>query len=344
MPRYDESVMASQSSSVQPNPGIIFEELTAYQRSMALKGAIDLDLFTIIDNGAKTVPEIAAKAQADPRGIRILCDHLTVHGHLNKRGGEYSLTPTSKQFLSKNSRAYMGTMSGFLLHDMHTSAWKDVAAAVRKGGAVQHNLIADDSIWVEFARAMAPMAYMTSEELAKVLQAEAPSRSVLDVAASHGLFGLAIARMNPDARVTALDSANVLEVARETAARFGMANRHKLLAGSIFDADLGTGYDLALVTNLLHAFDRSDNVKLLKRLHGALEPGGRIGIVEMVPNEDRVSPPTDATFALTMLVNTPGGDAYTFAELRQMLEEAGFRDARLQPLGHLPQRAVIARK
>jgi hypothetical protein len=152
--------MASQPSSQQhPNPGFIFEELGAYQRSLALKGAIELDLFTIIDSGAKTAAEIAAKAKADPRGVRILCDTLTVYGHLTKQGGEYALTPTSKQFLSKNARSYMGTMIGFLLHDVHMSSWADVAAAVRHGGTVKGNLITDESIWVEFARAMAPMAY-----------------------------------------------------------------------------------------------------------------------------------------------------------------------------------------
>jgi ubiquinone/menaquinone biosynthesis C-methylase UbiE len=339
--------MASQSSqpSAQPNPGYIFEELSAYQRSMALKGAIELDLFTIIENGAKTAAEIATKAQADVRGVRILCDFLTVHGHLTKQGREYALTPGSKQFLSKNSRAYMGSMIGFLLLDVHISSFADVAGAVRKGGTVQgEGLMGDDSIWVDFARAMAPMAYMNAEVMAKILHAEAPSRSVLDVAASHGLFGLAVAKLNPEAQVTALDSANVLEVARETAARFGFTARHKLLPGSVFDADLGAGYDLVLVTNFLHAFDKKDNVKVLKRLHAAMAPGGRIAIVEMVPNEDRVSPSMPATFALTMLVNTPGGDAFTFAELKEMLEESGFRDARLEPLNPMPQQLVVARK
>jgi hypothetical protein len=136
----------------------------------------------------------------------------------------------------------------------------------------------------------------------------------------------------------------VLEVARETATRFGLADRHKLLPGSVFDADLGTGYDLVLVTNLLHVFDRKDNVKMLKRLHAALESGGRIAVVEMVPNEDRVSPPPAAAFALNMLVNTDGGDAYTFAELKGMLEEAGFQGVRLESLDPVPQQLVVGRK
>jgi ubiquinone/menaquinone biosynthesis C-methylase UbiE len=208
---------------------------------------------------------------------------------------------------------------------------------------VANSLIDEEAIWVEFAKAMAPMAYTTSQALAKVLNAEGPANAVLDIAASHGYFGIAVALLNPKAQVTALDSASVLEVARENAGRMGVSARHRLLPGNAFKSDLGSGYDLALVTNFVHAFDREVNIGLLKRIHAALVPGGRIALAEMVPNEDRVSPPPQATFALSMLVGTHGGDAYTFSELKEMLEAAGFKDARMERLDPVPQRAVIAR-
>jgi hypothetical protein len=62
----------------------------------------------------------------------------------------------------------------------------------------------------------------------------------------------------------------------------------------------------------------------MRKVHAALNPGGRVAIAEFVPNPDRVSPPTAAAFSLMMLAATPSGDAYTFAELESISKDAGF--------------------
>ena len=228
------------------------------------------------------------------------------------------------------------------MHPHLKQNFEDIAATVRRGGPPVGSLIEEEAVWVEFARAMAPMAYMSAEKTAEALQREGASKAVLDIAASHGLFGIAVARLNPEARITAVDTAQVLEVARENAAHAGIANRHRLLPGSAFEVDFGSGYDLSLVTNFIHVFDRDTNITLLKRIRAATAAGGRIAIVEFVPNEDRVSPPAAGDFALTMLVNTRG-DTYTFTELNEILGAAGFRDARIESLAPVPQQLVIAR-
>ena len=104
------------NAAPQPNVGMIFDALTAYQRCMALKGAIDLELFTHIADGAVTVPALATRAGASERGVRILCDYLTINGFLTKQSGTYGLTVDSNLFLSKRSPAYMGSMANFLTH------------------------------------------------------------------------------------------------------------------------------------------------------------------------------------------------------------------------------------
>src|SRR6266403_4343442 len=120
----------------QPNPMVIFETLNAYQRSMALKGAIDLELFTHIAGGANTPGPLAAKCAATERGVRILCDYLTIAGFLTKSDGVYGLTLDSAVFLNKHSPAYMGSVANFLVHPVHFDHYRDIAAVVRKGGAL----------------------------------------------------------------------------------------------------------------------------------------------------------------------------------------------------------------
>jgi SAM-dependent methyltransferase len=238
-------------------------------------------------------------------------------------------------------------------------AFGDVAAAVRRGGTTlgaAEATAAENPLWVEFARSMAPVARLTSEVTAGMvlsprdhvargpLDADAGQPwNVLDVAAGHGLFGIAIARRNPRARITALDWRNVLAVAEENARAAEVADRLRLLPGDAFALDWGTGYDLVLLPNILHHFDEAGCVTLLEKAHRALVPGGRAVVVEFVPDADRVGPPQAATFALVMLAMTPGGDAYTFAEYERMCRKAGFAGAELRPMPPpMPQQLVVA--
>jgi 2-polyprenyl-3-methyl-5-hydroxy-6-metoxy-1,4-benzoquinol methylase len=134
---------------------------------------------------------------------------------------------------------------------------------------------------------------------------------VLDIAAGHGLFGIEIAKQNPQAHVTGLDWAPVLRVALKNAEKAGVKERYNMLPGSAFEVEFGGPYDAVLLTNFLHHFDKPTNVGLLKKVRAALKPGGRAATLEFVPNEDRVSPPMPAAFAMTMLASTADGDAYT---------------------------------
>ena len=170
------------------------------------------------------------------------------------------------------------------------------------------------------------MMAMTAGALASALgEIARGARKVLDIAAGHGMFGITLAQRNPQMRMVGLDWAPVLEVAKRNAHKAGVADRYSTISGSAFDVDFKWGADLVLLPNFLHHFRSEVNVELLKKVHGALAVGGRVAIVEFVPNEDRVTPAEAAAFALTMLNSTPEGDAFTFRELQQMCLDGGFR-------------------
>lgn len=330
-----------------PNPLPIFEALTAYQKSFALKGAIDLDLFTAIAEGAHTIAEIARRCLASSRGVRILCDYLVIGGLLNKNGDRYDLTPEAALFLNRNSHAYMGSAANFLLHEDFSAAYSDMATTIRTGRTLLEGdgtVSEENGVWIDFARGMAPMAAPAATEIATRIVPEtgaAPKR-VLDLAAGHGMFGIAIAREWPDAEIVACDWDAVLSVAEENAARAGVSERISKLAGDALQMDLGSGYDLVLITNFLHHFDTATNQDLLRKVRQSLADGGRVITLEFVPNEDRVTPPTAAAFSLVMLASTRAGDAYTFAELESMFRNAGFARSEFVPLQMSPQQVVVS--
>jgi hypothetical protein len=122
----------------------------------------------------------------------------------------------------------------------------------------------------------------------------------------------------------------------------GVADRYHLLPGDAFETDFGSGYDLVLVTNFLHHFDPPTCTVFMRKVHAALEPGGRAAIAELVPNPDRVTPSTAAAFSMMMLATTPSGDAYTFAELENISKDAGFARVELAPSEIGLDRLVVA--
>ncbi len=336
------------SGATEPNPAIVFGAIQGYMQTAAIQAAIRLDLFTAIGEGATDEAALAARTGAAPRGIRALCDWLTVRGLLTKDGsGAYGLSPTAAAFLDRRSPGYMGSIEEFLAApELVGSVLEDPAGVVRRGGAPGLGSIAPDNpVWVKFARAMTPFAAPVAAATLAWFErhsGRAAPRRVLDVAAGHGLFGLAFAQRYPECEVTALDWAAVLEVAKENAARAGVSGRFRTIAGSAFEADLGGPYDVVLMPNFLHHFDEAGCVALLRRAHAALVlQGGLLLAPEFVPEEDRVSPPMPAMFAFVMLLSTPAGTAYTRGEYARILAAAGFARAEFAPLPPSPQTLVV---
>jgi 2-polyprenyl-3-methyl-5-hydroxy-6-metoxy-1,4-benzoquinol methylase len=325
-------------------PAVVFEMLQAHQRTAALKAAIDLDLFTAIGDGPGDVASIARHCKASERGIRILCDFLVINGVLVKEGGRYRHSATSAAFLDPRSPASLASIAQFLANPAMRETYDNLAEIVRNGRTSlpgEGTVEPENPVWVQFAESMAPMmAPMAAPLGAVVLEGHNGPMHVLDIAAGHGLFGIEIAKQNPHARVTGLDWAPVLRVALENARKAGVHERYNMLPGSAFDVDFGGPYDAVLLTNFLHHFDKPTCVGLLKKVRGSLKPGGRVATLEFVPNEDRVSPPMPAAFALTMLTSTPAGDAYTLSDLSAMYADAGFRNTKSHAIPLSPHTVV----
>lgn len=341
--------MATPATGNRPTPERIFNTLNAYQQTAALRTAIDFDVFTAIAAGANTSSALAAKTGAAEKGIRVLCDYLTVQGFLNKTDGKYALTQESAMFLDRKSPACLASMAGFLGTERARSIFDSFTETVRNGGSVWKeggdNTKPNDEFWVAFAKSMAPLTVPSAEFISGLLRAEeGKPMKVLDIAAGHGMYGITVGRKNPRAEVVAVDWPNVLQVAKENAQKFGLGDRYTVREGSAFETDLGSGYDYVLLTNIFHHFDMPTCEKLMKRVHTALKPGGKAITLEFVPNEDRVTPPTAAAFSLIMLANTDSGDAYTLEEYETMFRNAGFAKSTLHPVPEMPQQVIVSEK
>src|ERR1044072_1991916 len=132
--------MSSSSTPHQhPPPQLFFKMINAHQRTEALKAGIELEVFTAIGEGNTTASAIANRCQTAERGMRILCDYLTMMGMLTKNDQGYALTLDSATFLDKRSPAYLGGTIGFLSTPELLEGARNMTEAVRKGGTAIDN-------------------------------------------------------------------------------------------------------------------------------------------------------------------------------------------------------------
>jgi predicted O-methyltransferase YrrM len=152
-------------------------------------------------------------------------------------------------------------------------------------------------------------------------------KRLLDIGGASGTWLMAFLRACPRAKATLFDLPHVIPMARRRLAQAGFMSRVRLVAGDFTTDPLPGGADLAWVSAIVHQNSREQNLSLFTKVFAALEPGGRIVIRDIIMDADRTRPVAGALFAVNMLVATPGGGTFTFEELRQDLESAGFAEA-----------------
>lgn len=296
--------------------------------SRVLAAGVELDLFTHVAEGARTVEDLAARAGASPRGVRILTDALAGMGFLEKEGAELRLAPDARTFLVKSSPGYLGAV---VLHQNDVwETWRHLGQAVRTG-TTPSPAVEGDFDAGEFFSHFVDGLYNLNFPAAQAAAARLADgvRDVLDVGAGSGVWSQAFARANPEARVTVVDYPAVLDrVTRPFAERAGAQDRHEFLQGNFRDVDFGEGrYDLAILGHILHSEGAERSLTLLRRLHRALRPGGRVLVAEMIPDEDRKSDLFALLFGVNMLALTQEGDVFTRTELERLGRDAGFPHA-----------------
>ncbi|MBX4896325.1 MULTISPECIES: methyltransferase [Rhizobium] len=325
------------------SPELVVDALFACRKTAAIRAAIELDLFTHIGEG-KTPAVLGSATGASERGVRILCDYLVVHGFLTKEGERYRTTPSTRMFLDRNSPAYMGSAVEFVAApEVLDNFLRDPAAIVRNGGSAGlANMSPDNPVWLKFARGMGSFTGLSAKLLAGEISGWPVSpKKVLDIAAGPGVFGIEIAKAFPSSEIVAVDWGAVLELSRQNAEKAGVADGYRTIAGSAFDVEWGTGYDLVLLPNFLHHFDLPTCAELLRKIIASLAKDGRIVAVDFVPNEDGVSPPFPAAFSWEMLASTPAGQAYKESELAEMAKMAGLAGVTVKPMPPTPASLIL---
>ena len=293
-----------------------------FRASRVILTANNLRVFENIGQG-RTADDLASVLKTDPRATKILLDAVASLGLLNKSRGTYRLAPASKRFLLPASPWYQGDM---LRHaDALWMNWSGLDAVVRTGmpnraGTRDHDV---------FIKAMHNNAMMRANDVIRALDLRGVIKA-LDLGGGPGTYGIELAKKG--ITVTLFDLPGTLEVAKDLIRRSG-ATGIAFRGGDFLIDDIGSGYDLALLSQVLHSHSPIENLALINKVFHALSPKGQIAIHEFTLNEDHASPVPGALFSVNMLVNTAEGRSYTPKEMKGWLTTVGFRKITVKALG-----------
>lgn len=304
--------------------------------------AAELDIFTQLHNSASSAKTLSDKNDLDLRATTRLLDSLVTMALLEKQEDSYSVTEEGARLSSEHPE----TELPMILHlNGLWDTWSNLTETIRRG----ENQKRDDAIHRDkdrqkaFIGAMHVIGRVLAAEIADAWDLD-PYSKLLDIGGGSGTYTIAFLKKNPNMTAILFDLEDVLPLAEERLRQEGYLDRVTLQSGDLNADQFPEGFDLALLSAIIHMNSPEQNFNLYKRIHQALKPGGVLLIRDHIMDESRTHPPAGAFFALNMLTNTQGGDTYTFSEVDRALADCGFVDIRLSRKGEKMDCLVEARK
>jgi len=306
-------------------PDQIWEVIRGGWRAYILRTAVQLDVFAAIANGLRTAEAIATAKNWAIRPTRVLLDGLCPLGFLTKKSGEYLLTPISEAFLVSNGETYGG---GVVLGMLADNTWQQLIEAVKTG---QHQTPEMSDLWKQDAamESMRTSRIAESLEMWRTIGIDPDVKQnlrVLDLASGCGIKSFVLTQRNPNAVITCMDWAEVLEVAKRLADKWGILKQVSFQAGDLTTMDYGDSvFDIVLLGQITYYWGPGRNKSVLKKVYRALTPGGLVLIHAPIVDEERCVSEY-LMFAVVIFLFTGDAGFYTFPEYKAILKEVGFSE------------------
>lgn len=317
---------------INESPETILRIARQFMESRILLSAVEMNIFSLLDEKPATARDLAGRLNADLRGLTILLDALAAMDLISKEQDIYLPATNAAVFLSDKSDRSLLPMLRHLVHLWES--WSGLTHKVKKPDSTDlpDRAHQDNNELDAFIGAMHVVGEPMAQKIAAAVQ-PGNAKNLIDIGGASGTYTIAFLKAAPEMKATLFDRSLVIPMARKRLIKLGMLDRVTLVAGNFYEDELPGGHDLALVSAIIHQNSPAENIELFKKVSRAMVPGGRIIIRDHVMEPDRTEPREGAIFAVNMLVNTDGGGTYTFDEIKDWLVEAGFVKVRLLQAG-----------
>ncbi len=304
------------------SPEHIREIAYAFQESRILLTAFELNIFTILDKHIMNSEEISGKINTDNRATDRLLNAICGMGLLRKVKGKFYNTDLSSKYMVDGKPEFMGN----LYHTNHLwNTWSHLTSSVKKGSSfIGDQNKKEKEEWVEsFIAAMHYRGIKQAKLLAMMFDLSNTKR-MLDVGGGSAAFSMELVKRNLSIKAVVLDLPHVIPLTKKYVEEEKLKDNFDFIEGDYLTKDFGSGYDLILLSAIVHINSYDQNKTLIQKCADALNSKGMVIINDFIMNNDRIQPHHGAIFSLNMLVGTVNGDTYTEEEMKEWLSAAGF--------------------
>lgn len=308
----------------------LIELAGGYMRSRILLTALELNIFELIENHTVPADKVAKQLDTDNRAIEVILNALVGMGVLYKKNNLYSNIREIAKLLIPGTPDYQGDM---LLHYKNMwKAWSDLTHIVKSGR--QYKTEWTKGMSSGLTKAMKHQAKKYAPRLVKLVDCQ-NIKNMLDIGGGSGAYSIAFTRCYHHLKSTLFDKdPHTLRMAEKEIIKLNLQERIRIKTGDFFHDDMGSGFDFALLSSIICLLGEEEIIRLLDKIKAALSKNGRVIILDMILDESKTKPLPAAIFSVNILIHSPNGRLYSFAEVNNMLELAGFVDVYQIPMGH----------
>lgn len=302
----------------------IQEVAYAFQKSKTLLTACDFDIFNIIGDSGFSAEKIAKKIGTNTRATERLLNALVSLEFLEKKDMKFYNSEETLSHLVHGGTEFIGNLE----HIAATwDTWSQLSETIRTGKPIHYKSLDEkDEKWIEnFASAAYWRSSLEAPGIVKLINLK-NVRNVLDLGGGKGAFAYEFAKAVPDIHITIFDIPQITKFADENIAKWEMQDKISTVSGNFMTDDIGKGYDMIFISQVLQLNSIWDNVRLLQKCFDAMNFGGIMVINEMIIDDHRTSPLSHTMYSMNLLVNTQAGDTFTETDIWIMLREAWFKD------------------
>ena len=301
----------------------LMDAVYGFRASRIILTAFEFGIFSKLGESSLDAAQLASASGTDPRACERLLNALCVLGLLKKAGGRFRNTKISRDHLVAGKPRFL---AGLTHSASQWQSWHTLSDAVRRGTSVmeRHANRNDEKRRRGFIAAMHERARLQAPRIVKMLDLSSVRRC-LDIGAGSGAYAMALSRAKKSLQALVFDLPEVLLLPREYVRRERLLKRIDFVPGDFNRGGFGSGYDLVLLSAIVHMNDAQQNRRLIARAAAALNRGGQLVVQDFIMGPDRTRPALGALFALNMLVATAHGDSYTAAEIGGWMRAAGLK-------------------
>jgi predicted nicotinamide N-methyase len=306
-----------------------------YAADLFIAAAGWLDFFTWLKHHPSSIDVICTSLEIERRPTDVMLTLLSAMGFIQNSNGKYRVTEKSEEFLVKDSRwsliPYFETMK-------ERPVCIDLLNVLKTGKPASWGSKKDEKEWVKaieekdvaekFTAAMDSRGAYLAPAMARQLDLS-KHKNVLDIAGGSGIYACAIAAANEHITAAVYEKPPVDKAAKNSIAAKGMSDKVNVVAGDML-ASIPEGFDVHLVSNVLHDWGEENVQSILRNSYAALPPKGMIVIHDAHLNEDKTGPLPVAEFSVLLMYSTEG-KCYSVKEMDHMLKEAGFVQIQYAP-------------